>query len=144
MTTKKHRLKPMITLLAADHERLTALAHSAMQQQPEVAAILNEELERAHVVPDGEHRKGIVCLGSDVEFRDDTTSTVRKVSLVLPGEADISRGKISVLTPVGTALIGLRAGQSIAWRTRSGQMKQLTVLQVESGHEHPAQSMNQI
>jgi regulator of nucleoside diphosphate kinase len=133
MTAKKPRSRPEITLLAADHERLTALADSAMHRQPEVAAILNQELERAHVLPNGQHRKDVVCLGSNVEFRDDTTSIIRKVSLVLPGEADISRGKISVLTPVGTALIGLRAGRSIAWRTRNGQVKQLTVLQVEGG-----------
>src|SRR5687768_16253732 len=108
MTTKMPRSRPEITLFAADHERLTALAHSAMREQPEVATILSEELERAHVVPDDQHRRDVVCLGSHVEFRDDTTSTIRKVSLVVPGEADISHGKISVLTPVGTALIGLR------------------------------------
>jgi regulator of nucleoside diphosphate kinase len=74
-------------------------------------------------------------MGSDVLYRDDLTREVRRVSLVFPGEADISQNKISVLTPVGTALIGLRAGQSITWPTRSGEMKRLTVLKVENRHD---------
>jgi len=135
MTTKKLRSKPDIMLPAADHDRLTALAQAAMYQQPEIAAILNEELERARVVSDDRHWKHVVRLGSDVEFRDDTSGTTRRVSLVLPDEADISRGKVSVLTPIGAALIGLRAGQSIAWRTRNGQVKQLTVLEVDEAHD---------
>jgi regulator of nucleoside diphosphate kinase len=52
------------------------------------------------------------------------------VTLVYPAEADIAEGRISVLTPVGTALIGLRAGQSITWRTRDGRKQVLTVLRV--------------
>ena len=52
------------------------------------------------------------------------------MTLVYPEEADISKGKISVLTPIGTALIGLRAGHSITWETRTGDLKRLTALQV--------------
>jgi regulator of nucleoside diphosphate kinase len=53
------------------------------------------------------------------------------VLLVYPGEADIAAGKVSVLTPIGTALIGLAEGQSILWQTRTGAAKRLTVLKVE-------------
>jgi regulator of nucleoside diphosphate kinase len=52
------------------------------------------------------------------------------VTLVYPGEADISQGRVSVLTPIGTALIGLGVGKSIAWETRTGELRQLTVMQV--------------
>ena len=52
------------------------------------------------------------------------------MTLVYPAQADISQGKISVLTPVGTALIGLRAGHSITWDTRTGETRRLTVLKV--------------
>jgi regulator of nucleoside diphosphate kinase len=135
MTAKKLYSKPDIMLLATDHDRLTALTQAVMYRQPEIAAILNEELERAHVVSDGRHWKHVVRLGSNVEYRDDTTGASRRVSVVLPGEEDISRGKVSVLTPVGAALIGLRSGQSIAWRTRNGQVKQLTVLEVDQASE---------
>ena len=61
---------------------------------------------------------------------DDTTGKVQTVTLVYPEEADISQGKISILTPIGTALIGLHAGHSITWETRSGELRRLTVLQV--------------
>jgi regulator of nucleoside diphosphate kinase len=138
MTAKKLHSNPEIMLLAADHDRLTALAEAAMYRQPEIAAILNEELERAQVVSDDRGCKHVVRLGSDIEFRDDTTGTTRRVSLVLPGEADISHGKVSVLTPIGAALIGLRAGQSIAWRTRDGQVKRLTVLEVNQARDEHA------
>jgi regulator of nucleoside diphosphate kinase len=65
-----------------------------------------------------------------VEFRDDTTGKVQTVTLVYPEDADISKGRISVLTPIGTALIGVRAGDSISWETRTGDLRRLTVLQV--------------
>jgi regulator of nucleoside diphosphate kinase len=53
---------------------------------------------------------------------------------VYPEEADIARGKVSVLTPVGTALIGLQTGQSITWETPSGEVRQLTILAVRDAH----------
>jgi regulator of nucleoside diphosphate kinase len=71
-------------------------------------------------------------MNSKVEFRDDTTGKVKMVTLVYPDQADISQGKVSVLTPVGTALIGLRAGDSITWEAPNGQGRQLTVLSVRT------------
>ena len=53
------------------------------------------------------------------------------MTLVYPREADIADGKVSVLTPIGTALIGLAEGQSILWPTRTGASKRLTVLKVD-------------
>lgn len=120
--------KPNITLLAADYERLSALADAAMYKEPETVDMLTEELERARVITRGQAPKNIVRMGSDVLFRDDATKEIRRITLVFPGEADIAENKVSVLTPVGAALIGLRPGQSIAWRTRSGELKRLTVL----------------
>lgn len=97
---------------------------------PDVAAVLTDELDRAHVLAKGRHPEHTVCMGCEVEFRDDTTGKVQTVTLVYPDEADISKGKISVLTPIGTALIGLHAGHSIAWETRTGDLRTLTVLAV--------------
>ena len=122
--------KPRITLTAADHERLTVLANAAMSNLPEVASELADELDRAQVLPQGRHPVDVVCMGSEVEFRDDTTGRTQTVTLVYPNEANIAEGKVSVLTPIGTALIGLHAGKSINWETRLGEMKRLTVLQV--------------
>jgi regulator of nucleoside diphosphate kinase len=127
MTTQR---KPRVTLTAEDHEKLSILARAAAHTMPDVAEVLNEELDRAHVMAPGRHPEHIVCMGCEVEFRDDTTGKVQTVTLVYPEEADISKGRISVLTPIGTALIGLRAGHSITWQTRTGDLRTLTVLQV--------------
>ena len=124
------RLRPRITLTAQDHEKLSVLARAAAHNMPEIAELLSEEVDRAHVLARGRHPEHIVCMGSEVEFRDDTTGKVQTVTLVFPEEADIARGRISVLTPVGTALIGLRAGHPITWKTRTGELRTLTVLQV--------------
>jgi regulator of nucleoside diphosphate kinase len=128
--------KPNITLLATDHDRLSVLAHAAMANDPETAEMLTDELERARVIDHGQVPRNIVRMGSDVLFRDDTTREIRSITLVFPAEADIAQNRVSVLTPVGTALIGLRAGQSITWRTRSGELKRLTVLKVANPEHH--------
>jgi regulator of nucleoside diphosphate kinase len=97
---------------------------------PEASAVLTEELDRAHVLVRSRHPEQIVCMGCEVVFRDDVTGKVQTVALVYPEEADISKGKISVLTPIGTALIGVHVNRSISWETRTGDLKRLTVLQV--------------
>jgi regulator of nucleoside diphosphate kinase len=123
-------LKPSITLTASDHERLSDLVRVAMNNMPDVASGLADEIDRAHVMAKGQHPIGVVSMGSEVKFRDDTSGKIQKVFLVYPGQADISQDKISVLTPIGTALIGLRVGSSITWETRTGEFKRLTVLEV--------------
>jgi len=122
--------KPRITLTAADHEKLSTLADAALHTMPDVARELADELDRAHVLPEGRQRADAVHMGCEIDFRDDVTGRVQTVTLVYPHEADISKGRISVLTPIGTALIGLPLGQSIDWTTRTGERKRLTVLQV--------------
>ncbi|BCP55744.1 nucleoside diphosphate kinase regulator [Kaistia sp. 32K] len=131
MTTRSPgRLRPRITILAADHERLSTLARAATHSHPDVAEVLNEELDRARVVADAKRSHPFVRMGHEVEYRDDTAGMVRKVTLVYPEQADIGQGRISVLTPIGAALIGVGVGESISWETRNGELKRLTVLQV--------------
>jgi regulator of nucleoside diphosphate kinase len=122
--------KPRITLTAADYGKLSTLADAAMHTMPEVARELSAELDRAHILAEGKQRADAVHMSCEVEFRDDTTGRVQTVILVYPHEADISKGQVSVLTPIGTALIGLPLGQSIDWTTRTGESRRLTVLQV--------------
>ena len=128
MKTYNSETEPSITLTAKDYESLSVLARAAAKRMPDVASVLAEELERAHVLAD--NSKKSICMGSVVEFRDDTTGKVQTVTLVYPGDADISRGRISVLTPIGAALIGLEAGASIKWETRTGEPRRLTVLKI--------------
>ena len=69
-------------------------------------------------------------MGSRVDFRDNSTGRTQSVTLVYPGEAHIEQGKVSILTPIGAALIGLSEGQSINWATWTGETRRLTVLEV--------------
>ena len=64
-----------------------------------------------------------------VRFSDET-GLVRTVTLVYPGEEDSRRGKIAVVTPIGSALLGLQAGTAMSWRTLDGRTKRLAVLEV--------------
>nr|WP_314262314.1 nucleoside diphosphate kinase regulator [uncultured Devosia sp.] len=131
-----HILSPKITLCTTDHQTLVRLAMAGVGHTADDADELLYELERATVVPESKLPLDVVRMGSLVSFRaGDETKTVQ---LVYPKDADISQGKISVLTPVGAALIGLRAGQSITWRTRGDRRQALTVLLVsQNDFERP-------
>jgi regulator of nucleoside diphosphate kinase len=120
---------PAILVGADDQQRLTMLALDALQRVPDVATELLAEMERAevvHAVP-----SSVVQMGSRVTFVADD-GRERSVVLVYPGQADIGVGRISILTPIGTALIGLSEGQSITWTTRDGRRRRLTVQRVEA------------
>lgn len=122
--------KPGIIVSDADQRRLTVLATSALDRVPEVAEELLNEMERAEVVPAASVPPSTIRMDSTVVYRADD-GRERRVTLVFPGQADIAEGKISILTPIGTALIGLSEGQSISWMTRDGQRRSMTILSVE-------------
>ena len=133
---KRHR-KPSIAMTRSDHDALARLAEAISGKNPEVADQLFEELERARVVADLHLRPNVVRMGSTLRFTTDAGED-RTVTLVFPGEADIAAGKVSVLTPIGAALIGLSAGQSIDWTGRDGRVHRLTVENVERAFSLPA------
>ena len=135
MTIRSSHARPTITLSAEDYERLSGLAHAARQRMPRLADELAYEIGRARVLAKGKHPQDVVSMNSEVEFRDDTSGRVQRIWLVYPDEADISLRKVSVLTPVGTALIGLRTGGSIVWETPKGEVRRLTVLSVGEPRE---------
>ena len=99
---------------------------------PRVAYFLTQEMERASVVADNSDLRGVVRMGSQVRYCDDKTGEVRDVVLVYPHEADITLKRVSVLTPVGAALIGLSVGQTIEFQTPGHNKRSLTVLGVSS------------
>jgi len=125
----KTRRKPNIRISQSDHARLSGLASTIAARNPEASDELLAELERARIVADGWVRAGTVRMGSTVTFKPDTGDR-KTVTLVYPGDADISEGKVSILTPIGTALIGLTVGQSIMWTARDGRRHELLVLGV--------------
>ena len=132
METKSSRQteqKPGISISESDYAKLMKLADSVAGSHALLADDLFGELERAKIVADDAIAGNVVRMGSHVRFSDERKN-IRIVTLVFPGEADIADGRLSVLTPVGTALIGLSTEQSISWVGRDGQTHKLTVLAV--------------
>ena len=88
----------------------------------------SSRLDRAVVLESDELPRGVVKMGSTVTYCDDCGNT-RTVTLVYPADADIDDMRISVLTPIGAALIGMQIEESIEWSDRSGRRRVLTVLE---------------
>ena len=126
-------LRPQIHLLASESDLVAGLALQAEHRQPVVAAMLLEEIERAELYDDETLPDDAVRLGSDVDFVDEKTFQLRKVRLVLPGHANIAEGRISILTPMGAALYGLRTGDSIDWPDLDGKSRQIRIVRVVQG-----------
>ncbi|KJS20277.1 MAG: nucleoside diphosphate kinase regulator [Hoeflea sp. BRH_c9] len=129
------RRKPRITISEGDYNRLSNLAAAFSQRSPEIAASLTEEIDRARIVSDQSITAAVVRMGSGVTYVVDGNQS-KTVTLVYPGDANIEEGRISITTPVGTALIGLKAGQSISFATRTGQIHDLTVVEVTQARQH--------
>jgi regulator of nucleoside diphosphate kinase len=89
---------------------------------------LKSELENAVVVDPGRVPPGVVTMGSRVRFEDHTSGEIREVTIVFPENANATEGKVSVLAPVGTALLGLSVGQSILWPFPDGSTRNLRVV----------------
>ena len=93
-------------------------------------AALEDELSRAKVVPSRKLGKDIVCLNARVTYVDEESGQQTSVQLVLPADASVQDGRISVLSPVGSALLGLKANGYIEWPLPSGKLKKLSIVEV--------------
>jgi regulator of nucleoside diphosphate kinase len=90
---------------------------------------LDSELERAEVIAAGEVMPDVVTMHSTVRVRDVDTGTSMVYTLVFPVEADIEQQRISVLAPIGTALLGFRTGDVFEWKT-PGRTRRLQIEEV--------------
>lgn len=80
-----------------------------------------------------DHRRmprDVVTMNSRVRYQDESTGTIREITIVFPDQAEASQGKVSVLAPIGTALLGLSEGQSILWPFPDESMRTLRVLEL--------------
>lgn len=112
-----------VTLTKTDFERLKALVWAdpaPSDQDKDALRDLRRELDRAVIVDSGHIEPDIVTMNSRVRIRDLDTGDENEYALVYPLAADISHGRISVLAPLGTALIGYRKGDVVEWRVPSG------------------------
>lgn len=129
-TKKPFKRNPKVVISADDLAHLEELADNMMRRQPELADRLLEEIGRARIVAPAKVRDSVVTMGSTVTYRDEMSGQEKTVTLVYPEEADITNLCISVVTPIGVALLGLSEGASFYWDTRDDQRRALTVLKV--------------
>lgn len=110
-------MHPKIVLSTTDFERLEALADSLPATESRARDALLGELARADVVALDELPAEVVTMNSTVRFMIESTGEVLQRTLAYPHEAAKGSDMISVLSPVGTALLGMTAGASIQWET---------------------------
>jgi regulator of nucleoside diphosphate kinase len=101
-------------------EELIAVADDFGSSGRKDLVSLAEELTRAKVVASEKVPPDVVTMNSKVVLRDLSTSETMSYILVFPKDANIDEGSISVLAPVGTAILGYRVGDEIEWRVPSG------------------------
>jgi regulator of nucleoside diphosphate kinase len=106
-----------------DHRRLAALIESARydaSQSEDDLTALEGELKRARVVPRSRVPSEVITMNSVVRLRDLDTEELEEYELVYPADADVAHNRISVLAPVGTAILGYRLGDVIEWLVPAG------------------------
>ncbi|MGO1003133.1 nucleoside diphosphate kinase regulator [Lysobacter sp. CA196] len=118
---------PPLTLSRLDCDRLEALL-----EQPQAAGLdtrgLRRELDRAELVEPEQMPADIITMNSVIRFIDESNGEEREVALVYPRDADGSTERISILAPVGTALLGLAVGARIDWPLPGGRSARLRVI----------------
>lgn len=123
--------KRNIIITAPDHARLSDmidLGNLSPREQAEAHA-LHRELERAKIVASDAVPPDVITMNSRAELLDLDTAERMEFTLVFPDEADVAEGKISVLAPVGTGMLGYRVGDSFERRAPNG-LRRLKVIDV--------------
>jgi regulator of nucleoside diphosphate kinase len=122
--------RPPIILVDTEADSLFDLAMAAHGTSQMGAELLLQELGRADTCKLAEIPDDVVTMLSHVVFVDEGSGEQHHVQLVYPKAADAALHRISVLTPVGAALIGMRKGASIDWPNRAGASRPLKILSV--------------
>jgi regulator of nucleoside diphosphate kinase len=121
--------RPAITLSRLDVERIENLLDRLPPEQVQQHAALRAELDRAELCEPQAMPPNVVTMNSTVTFGDEKTGERLTVTLVYPAAAG-KPGTVSVLAPVGSALLGLASGQEIDWPMPGGQPRRLRVLEI--------------
>jgi regulator of nucleoside diphosphate kinase len=121
-----HAQKHDIIITDTDLQRLLPVLE---QNDTPASDALDTELHRAVIVPQDRVPADVVTMNSEVVYEDLQTHQRRTVRVVYPKDADARSGRISVLAPIGSALLGLRVGQTIEWEVPTGT-KRIRVVEV--------------
>ncbi len=133
--------KPPIAISQSDFARLSLLAEILARRDSDLADPLSSELARAQLIDEAMHERDVVRMGSTLEYETEP-GDARTVTLVFPQDEDISSGRISILTPIGVALIGLSVGDSMEWRRRDGSTRRLKVTRILTPSVPQAESVS--
>lgn len=127
-----------IYISRGDYSKLRLLIATALHSNASAAlAKLRDELDRAAIIDPTAFPADVVTMNSTVEFEDLGTSEIEEYTITFPESADIDHGRISILAPIGTALIGRRVGDIVKWSTPGG-IRQLKVRRVTAPELIPA------
>ncbi|MDC8014109.1 nucleoside diphosphate kinase regulator [Tahibacter soli] len=122
-------LPPPLIVSRLDCDRLDTLLDNAQSAGLDTDG-LRRELDRADIVEPAQMPPDVITMNSVIRFVDENSGAEREVTLVYPRDADGSAERVSILAPVGSALLGLRVGARIAWPLPGGRTTQLRVLAV--------------
>jgi regulator of nucleoside diphosphate kinase len=123
MTPSPTPTLPALRLSTTDHQKLRLLVETAMRGNPRERTQwepLQHELARAQVLPAAELPGDVVTMGSTVEIEDSATGERDTYTLVFPEHADGLAGRLSILAPIGMAIIGFAQGDTFTWKTPGG------------------------
>ena len=114
------------TLTQIDCARLKRLSHS----EPGASGLIDELIESSDLVASTAVPATVVTMYTQILLKDLTDATLHKLTLCYPSDAEPARGFISVLSPLGSSLLGLRVGAVTRWRTPMGQERSGRIVQV--------------
>lgn len=139
---RKSRKTASIYITEPDYQRLSGLIDRTRERSNSDREYLNKleaELDRAEIVDPKDIPADVITMRSRVRLKDLVSGETNTYSLVFPTEADFAEGKISVLAPIGTAILGYKRGDTIEWPVPSG-LRRLKVEEIlyqpESAGDH--------
>jgi len=134
-TTSQTQRPPAILIAEEDLEALSDVAENLLEVLPDVGRFLDDELTRARVVPRRSVPRNVVTMNATVEFVLEQSAKPERLKLVYPADHVQDGSSISIASPVGVALLGLKEGQSMSWPSRYGEKLSLKVVKVEAPSE---------
>jgi len=129
-----HKLNAKLVIAKTDYEVIMLNLKSSPGKtmfSRQDAAELEAELRKATLVGNEDFPGDVVRLNSQVTIKDERANKIMKLMVVMPENADIKQKKISIMSPVGTALLGYKKGKKVSWQVPSGK-KTFTILDVRS------------
>ncbi len=131
------KLNKQLILRKDDYNLLVSYLKSGQNKSmfnPQNVKELQTELKKARLVDENDFPLDVVRLNSKVKIKTEGKQDLLELMLVMPDKADIKQRKISIMAPIGTALLGFRQGQVVKWQVPSGK-KKFTIIEVANLHD---------